>query len=381
MYISSKVQSKARKMQSAKVQKGVKNVLGLHISIANKTRAKKKMNTSYYQSQKPMGVSSDSTSSTLQLNDYVCKSLQMGRVFRDNTKEINSIDFSDDGKYLVTGSDDESIHLYDCLEGNMVQKVFSNKYGVDNIVFTHENESVLYASNNKFDDSIRYLSLHDNQYIRYFKGHRARVVSLCMSPVDDTFISGSVDNTVMFWDLRSPNAQGKIDVRGSPAVAYDPKGLCFAVASAINLIKMYDKRRFDQGPFAQFPIKSQSTLEFLNIKFSPGGQYISAMTNESLLLIDAYKGDKVAEFTDFCNETLLNLEASFTPDEQYLISGSENGIIHIWDSKSRFEKVTELKGHAGPVRCVKFNPYYAMLASACTNLAFWIPVSSTSMRQ
>jgi COMPASS component SWD2 len=230
-------------------------------------------------------------------------------------------------------------------------------------------------------DSIRYLSLHDNQYIRYFKGHRARVVSLCMSPVDDTFISGSVDNTVMFWDLRSPNAQGKIDVRGSPAVAYDPKGLCFAVASAINLIKMYDKRRFDQGPFAQFPIKSQSTLEFLNIKFSPGGQYISAMTNESLLLIDAYKGDKVAEFTDFCNETLLNLEASFTPDEQYLISGSENGIIHIWDSKSRFEKVTELKGHAGPVRCVKFNPYYAMLASACTNLAFWIPVSSTSMRQ
>lgn len=29
-----------------------------------------------------------------------------------------------------------------------------------------------------------------------------RVVSLCMSPVNDSFMSGSLDHTVRMWDLR-----------------------------------------------------------------------------------------------------------------------------------------------------------------------------------
>ena len=34
----------------------------------------------------------------------------------------------------------------------------------------------------KVDDTIRYLSLHDNKYIRYFPGHTKKVTTLCMSP-------------------------------------------------------------------------------------------------------------------------------------------------------------------------------------------------------
>lgn len=34
-----------------------------------------------------------------------------------------------------------------------------------------------------------------------------RVTALSMSPVDDTFISGSLDRTIRIWDLRSPNCQ------------------------------------------------------------------------------------------------------------------------------------------------------------------------------
>lgn len=34
-----------------------------------------------------------------------------------------------------------------------------------------------------------------------------RVVSLEMSPQDDTFLSGATDDTVRLWDLRTQNAQ------------------------------------------------------------------------------------------------------------------------------------------------------------------------------
>lgn len=33
-----------------------------------------------------------------------------------------------------------------------------------------------------------------------------------MSPVDDTFISGSLDKTIRLWDLRSPNCQVRYQI-------------------------------------------------------------------------------------------------------------------------------------------------------------------------
>lgn len=48
------------------------------------------------------------------------------------------------------------------------------RYGAAHVRFTHDPLSVLCASTRGFDNSIRYLSLHDNRYLRYFEGHTVR---------------------------------------------------------------------------------------------------------------------------------------------------------------------------------------------------------------
>ncbi len=53
----------------------------------------------------------------LKLTDEVIKSLRCSRVFKENKADINSLDFSKDGKWLVTGSDDHSVTLYDVESG------------------------------------------------------------------------------------------------------------------------------------------------------------------------------------------------------------------------------------------------------------------------
>ncbi|KAG7280552.1 hypothetical protein CRUP_028278 [Coryphaenoides rupestris] len=138
----------------------------------------------------------------MKLTDNVLRSFRVAKVFRENSDKINCFDFSSNGETIISSSDDDSLVLYDCQEGKPKRTLYSKKYGVDLIRYTHAANTVVYSSN-KIDDTIRYLSLHDNKYIRYFPGHNKRVTSLSMSPVDDTFISGSLDKTIRLWDLRA----------------------------------------------------------------------------------------------------------------------------------------------------------------------------------
>ena len=138
----------------------------------------------------------------------------IGRVIRDHQARINSIDFSKDGELLLSSGDDERVYIYSCQHGTQVQASQCRKYGVESARFTHDPYSIIAASRNDFDHGIRYLSLHDNRYLRFFKGHTDRVVALEMSPKEDTFASASADDTVRLWDLRTTDCTGVIRFAG-----------------------------------------------------------------------------------------------------------------------------------------------------------------------
>lgn len=90
------------------------------------------------------------------------------QVFKDS-ESVTSMDFYESGKFLVTASEDNSVRLYDALTGQRRTALNALKYGVDCVRFTHHDYSVVCASNNGWDDTIRYWSLYDNSYLRYFK--------------------------------------------------------------------------------------------------------------------------------------------------------------------------------------------------------------------
>ena len=59
---------------------------------------------------------------------------------------------------------------------------------VHEVTSIHTWKAVFFACNLRVGaESLRYLSLHDNQYLRYFKGHRDKVVSLAMVCSSDEF--------------------------------------------------------------------------------------------------------------------------------------------------------------------------------------------------
>lgn len=59
---------------------------------------------------------------------------------------VTSLDFDDQGDYLVAAGDDETIQLFDIKEGKPTKSVPSKKYGVHLARFTHHSRQILHAS-------------------------------------------------------------------------------------------------------------------------------------------------------------------------------------------------------------------------------------------
>lgn len=141
--------------------------------------------------------------------DTVC-SFRASKTLRyHKNAEISSIDFDDNGEFCLSSADDESIQIYDINKGTHKSTVYSKKYGVALAKFTHSSgtsKGCIFAST-KVDNTIRYVTFHDNSFVRYFKGHEKAVNSIEVSPLNDWFLSSSEDNTVKIWDIRSPNVQ------------------------------------------------------------------------------------------------------------------------------------------------------------------------------
>lgn len=53
----------------------------------------------------------------MKLSDRTVIDFKVAKIFRENTDRINSVDFATNGETIITSSDDDSIVIYDCLNG------------------------------------------------------------------------------------------------------------------------------------------------------------------------------------------------------------------------------------------------------------------------
>jgi WD40 repeat protein len=75
-----------------------------------------------------------------------------------------------------------------------------------------------------------------------------------MSPKSDAFLTASEDRTCRLWDLRSAACTGVMRTGAAPATAWDHQGLVFGVVTDDGIVKMFDAKSYDQGPFVTFTL-------------------------------------------------------------------------------------------------------------------------------
>ena len=323
------------------------------------------------------------------------EAMAAGAILSEHKGRVMSLDFNGSGELMLSTGEDDRLCVYSCQSGQLQRAVQSPRYGVGIARFTHDPLSVICASRageagaasgaagaaggaaggGGGAHAIRYHSLHDNTYLRFFTGHTAPVLSLSVSPKDDVFASAAADETMRTWDLRVPGCLGVLRFPGSgrrPAVSFDPEGLVLAAGVGGNQVKLFDLRFASKGPFATFSVPGEPR-DFASICFNFDGKLMLVGTAQGAAVsIDAFKGTELQTFRGHANKMGLPLEACFSADGAQVMSGSEDGKIWRWRTHDA-SLVAAQAGHRGPVTSVKCNPTRQLVASAGEEVCLWLP--------
>jgi COMPASS component SWD2 len=181
-----------------------------------------------------------------------------------------------------------------------------------------------------------YWSLHDNNILCSFIGHSDLITHLDLNPKDQTFLSCSKDGTTRVWDYQKKECLIKINK--SKTSCFDNSGMIMAClfvrpkkdnqeGQLDQMIHLFKADNYKDKAFNTFMIEFEHR-EITTMKFSPNGKYILLATQQNLiLLLDAFKGTIVRKFEAPINGnpcSNIRVESGFSPDSNYVMSGSTN---------------------------------------------------------
>ncbi|MBC6477892.1 MAG: trypsin-like peptidase domain-containing protein [Hormoscilla sp. GM7CHS1pb] len=220
---------------------------------------------------------------------------------------VYSVAISPDGQLLASGSDDNTIKIWNLGSGRLLRTLTGHSGDVNSVGQAWGPDGQLLASGSG-DRTIKIWNLGSGRLLRTLTGHSRWVRSVAISPDGQLLASGSDDRTIKIWNLGSGRLLRTLTGHSHwvNSVAISPDGQLLASGSRDRTIKIWNL--------------------------------------ESGRLLRTFKGH-----SHWVNSVAIS------PYGQLLASGSYDRTIKIWNLESG-RLLRTLTGHSDWVRSVAFSP-------------------------
>jgi uncharacterized protein YjiK len=234
--------------------------------------------------------------------------------------------FSPDGRFVVTGSLDNTAKLWNIATGTEIRTFKGHSNTVLAVAFSPDSRFVVTGSS---DNTAKLWNIATGTEIRTFKGHSDSVLSVAFSPDSRFVVTGGLYDAAKLWET----ATGKKirDFAGHAgsveAAAFSPDGRFVVTDSSHYTAKLWDVAT--QTEIRTFKGHSSSVK---SVAFSPDGRFaVTGSFDNTAKLWEVTTGKEIRSFVGHTE----SVEAvAFSPDGRFVVTGAWDATIKIWQTET-----------------------------------------------
>ena len=111
---------------------------------------------------------------------------------------VRAIAITSDNKYIISGSYDWTIRIWNLLEKRQETVLEGHTYGITSIAITSDSKYVISGSKDK---TIRIWNLFEKRQETVLEGHNDSITCIAITSDNTYIISGSSDKTIRIWNI------------------------------------------------------------------------------------------------------------------------------------------------------------------------------------
>jgi WD40 repeat protein len=250
-----------------------------------------------------------------QTTDVKAEVAHLKKTYNEHNESIWKVQFSPEGKYIASCSIDSTVIIRE-KETGQETLVLKHPSGVTNLDYSQDGKHIVTTA---YDEKVRLWQLADGKLIREFSGHKGTVWAVSISPNAQLIASGGEDKCLRLWDLKTGALLKTIIAhnRNIWSVKFNPDGNLLATGSFDNDVKLWD--------VATGTLKhtlTGHTEAVVEVAFSNDGKLLASAADDAKTRIWNVQDGKLLQTLSGGNEHLHTV--AFSPDNKTLVVGGSD---------------------------------------------------------
>jgi WD40 repeat protein len=272
---------------------------------------------------------------------------------RGHSDVVFSMQFSSDGKEIVTASKDSTVKVWDVETGRLLMTLEGHQAAVNYAEFkpsiisdTVTGNIIVSAS---ADGTAILWDVHNGKQLNKFMGHKGELTSAVFSLDGKRILTASIDKTAKLWETKSGKLLTTLsgNKESVTAARFSPDGKRIVTATYDGDAKLWDA---ESGKFLASLKGRTSENNYVYFQFSHDGKKIITTSLDGNNIWSSNTGEWLAALNGHDEQSVY---AEFSVDDKKIVTASDDYTAKVWDAESG-KMLTDLKGHLSYVNRAQF---------------------------